>query len=81
MLPDSDQSLELLYQAAAAPLGIVISVGDFKACQQRLYTARRESGDPALAALEFRQSPHGDGTLWIVKPAAKVSPPDIGPTP
>ena len=70
-----DPSLELCYQALASPIGIVISVSDFASVQQKLYTARRKSGDPDLACLQFRRSPTAPETeIWIVKGTASKEP-------
>ena len=63
-----DPSLELCYQALASQIGIVVVVSDFGAAQQKLYTARRTSGDPDLACLQFRRSPTSpESEIWIVK--------------
>lgn len=71
---DSDELLSLLYQALASPRGIVLAVTDFVPCQAKLYKARKDSGDPALAALQFRRSPQNpEGEIWIVKGAEKES--------
>lgn len=60
--------LEFLYQAMATPYGVVLEVSDFKLAQQRLYKARRESGDPELGCLQIRRSPYQpDNELWLVK--------------
>ena len=59
--------LEILYQAVASPLGLVVKTSDFQLAQQRLYKARRESGDLELDRLQFRHSPHAPDELWIVK--------------
>lgn len=66
-----DPSLELCYQALASPIGIVVSVSDFGSAQQRLYSARKRSGDPDLACLQFRRSPtNPESEIWIVKGTA-----------
>jgi len=73
-MTDPDELLMLLYQALASPAGVVLAVTDFQACQQKLYQARKRSGDPDLAGLQFRRSPTSpDSELWIVKGAAPVT--------
>lgn len=63
-----DQSLELCYLALASPIGIVVSVSAFVPVQQKLYAARKASGDPTLDCLQFRRSPiEPEGEIWIVK--------------
>lgn len=62
-----ESELELLYRALASPIGIVIAVSDFALAQQRLYKARRESGDPDLDKLQLNRSPFNTDELWIVK--------------
>lgn len=60
--------LELLYQALASPLGIVIRVDNFQLAQAKLYAARRQSGDPELACLQLRHSPFDpEQELWIIR--------------
>lgn len=65
--------LELLYQALASPLGIVIETTDVERLRQRLYAERREAKDESLAALGLvpsRTAPESE--LWIVKKDAKA---------
>jgi hypothetical protein len=65
--------MDILYQAKSSPLGVVVWVSDFVKAQQRLYRARRESGDPELACLQIRRSPYDpDNELWLVRGASKV---------
>lgn len=60
--------LEILYLAAASAIGLVVKVSDFQLAQQRLYAARRKSGDPSLDCLQLRRSPFNpESELWIVK--------------
>lgn len=65
--------LELLYEALNSEFGIIVKTSDPVALKQKLYAARRESGDEALLSLTFatsRTSP--DTEIWIVrKPNAK----------
>ena len=68
----STSCLEILYEALAASIGVAVEVSDFERCQQQLYVARRESGDPELQRLQFRRSPYRpEQELWITK--GKVS--------
>ncbi len=60
--------LEILYQALHSPLGLVVRGPNFNTTQQRLYKARRESGDPELDRLQFRRSPfEPEHEVWVVK--------------
>lgn len=69
-----DQSLEYLYTALGSPIGIVLRVSDFGLASQKLYSARRKSGDPDLAFLQFRRSPvEPEQELWIVKGSAPIN--------
>lgn len=62
--------LELLYQALRSERGIVIWVSDFKLAQQKLYAARRKSGDSTLDRLQLRSALDGNPNhLWIIKGA------------
>jgi hypothetical protein len=71
-LSKGQEPLEILYQALASPIGLVIAVGDFVKDQAKLYQARSKSGDPDLEVLQFRRSPHNpEQELWIVKGAKK----------
>ena len=63
--------LEILYAALASPIGVVVATSDFKIAQQRLYKARRDSGDPELSVLQFRSSPHHPDEIWVVKGPAQ----------
>jgi hypothetical protein len=66
--PAEQHCLEILYQAASSPLGLVVSVEDFTSAQAKFYSARRASGDPFLDCLQFRRSPYTPETeIWIVK--------------
>lgn len=59
----------LLYEALAAPIGLLCSAEpDLETARQRLYSTRHKLGDPDLAALQFRASPFPDeGNLVITK--------------
>ncbi len=65
--PGTDVYLELLYQACASAFGIVVWTDDALKLRQRLYVARRESGDPLFDSLSFVTSPTNPENLWIVK--------------
>jgi hypothetical protein len=72
-----DPSLELCYQALASQIGIVISVSDFISAQQKLYSARKKSGDTDLDVLQFRRSPtNPEGEIWIVKSRSRRESPE-----
>lgn len=60
--------LELLYQAIAAKLGVVVETDAVELLRQKLYAARTASLDPALDNLSFIISPtNPQSELWIVK--------------
>lgn len=62
------QMRELLYQALASDLGIVVETNDVERTRAKLYAARREANDPALEILSFTPSRTSPETqLWIVK--------------
>lgn len=62
-----DEFSTLMYQAIASEIGIVVEVSDFNLARQKFYAARRKLADPALARLQFRQSPHHANQMLIVK--------------
>ena len=59
--------LEILYDALNEPVGLLVQVENLALGRQQLYKARRDASDPALARLQFRQSPIEGGNLVIVK--------------
>lgn len=61
--------LEYLYQALRSDRGVCIRItaGSFDTVRQKLYAARREACDEALADLAFVQSPTAADELWIVR--------------
>lgn len=70
----SDNATDLLYLALAEPIGLLLSTNDPERARQRLYTARRATGDPALAVLQFKMSPWpGQGQLVICKAEVTVA--------
>lgn len=75
-----DREKELLFQAAASPLGIVVASLELELDIKRLEKARQ--GEAQLAGLEFRRDPENPKErLWIVKvqrqgaPKALAEPP------
>lgn len=69
--PDFDA---LLYAALAEPIGLLCQAEpDFATARQRLYSARKKLGDPALEILQFRASPFPEGNLVIVKETIRVT--------
>lgn len=66
-MSQQEQLLAILYQALGEPIGLLLRTSDFARARQALYRARQESGDQALAGLQFRASPGlPDGDLIIV---------------
>jgi hypothetical protein len=64
-MPDDMQ--DLLYLAAAEPVGLIIRTSDVAATRSGLYKTRAKLNDPALADLQFRLSPFVDGDIVICK--------------
>lgn len=58
--------LEFWYAALGTNVGICIETDDPDRCKQRLYAARKASGDPDLDCLAIVQSPTDAGHLWII---------------
>lgn len=63
----SDDLTHLWYQALAAPSGVVIATTDRDALRQKLYAARKASGDADLDGLSLVLSPVDETHVWIVK--------------
>lgn len=62
--------LELLYQALAADVGVVVSCPEgFEKTRAAFYRERTKAGDPSLDALTFRKSVDNPDELWIVRNA------------
>lgn len=57
---------QLLYAALGEPIGLVLTTSDAVRARQRLYAARKAAGDPALARLQIRISPLGEGEEELV---------------
>ena len=63
----------LLYEALAAPIGLICQASpDFEKARAKLYATRTKLGDPALASLQFRASPFEDGNLVITKSTVEL---------
>lgn len=58
---------DLIYQALAQPIGLLINCDDFEAFRTRLYKVKSTLADPALQALQFRRSNIEGGNMLIVK--------------
>lgn len=57
----------ILYQALGEAIGLVLQTDDPKRARQRLYQARQQAGDSALAHLQFRLSPKAENEIFITK--------------
>jgi hypothetical protein len=63
--------LPFLYQALAAPIGIVLRSNDVERARAACYSARAKAGDAALTLLEIRLNPRAPKEeIMIVKKGA-----------
>lgn len=60
------EPIEILYQALAAKIGVVVNTNDATRAKQKLYAARRKAEDPSLDELEIRVSPFKPETQLFV---------------
>lgn len=69
-MPAPSELLSLWYAALAQPLGIKLHTPDAARLKPLLYTARNQSADPALSALQIRRVPPPNflTELWIINP-------------
>lgn len=58
---------DLLYQAAAQPIGLLIRTSSPERAQQRLSQVKYQLKDPSLQGLQIRLSPWPEGDLAIVQ--------------
>lgn len=63
----ANEYLALLLAALSEPIGLLVAASDAERARQKFYSARKASGNPALAALQIRISPFPDGQLVICK--------------
>lgn len=69
----SESVAELLYQAMAEPIGLLVQTSDPERLRQRLYQARA-AGGTEFSCLQFRISPFPDGNIVICKGAEPATP-------
>ena len=77
-LPTSihENLLNLMYQALASPLGIIVVVSSVSDARPLFSQVRNENADEALRALSFIPSPYSPRTeLWIVRKKEHVKQP------
>ena len=69
--------LEILYQAAASPYGVIVESSDRDKLAARLNVARRE--DPDLKQIAIVKHPLNPDQLLLVKrnPDGPIDPPDV----
>lgn len=69
--------LDILYLALAEPIGLLLccSPGDRERARQALYQARAKAGDVALAGLQIRVSPFGEGDLVVCHQRPRIAAP------
>ena len=59
--------IDLWYQALRQPFGVKVDTNDAERLKARLYMARKDADDPALAALMIQTSPlNPTGQLYIL---------------
>ncbi len=60
-------ALDILYLALAEPIGLILQCGqgERERARQALYQARTKACDAALAGLQIRISPFGEGDLVV----------------
>lgn len=63
------EATEIMYQALAEPIGLLVQTNDLNGARARFYAARKLAGDPALSVLQFRASPVPGGELVIIRAA------------
>lgn len=57
---------EILYQAVASPIGVIVATNDVTRLRAKLYTLRR--ADPLFANIALVPSPTNPSSeLWVVK--------------
>jgi len=64
--------LGILYQALAEPIGLLVASDNPQAARQRLYAARRLSGDASLAVLRIALSPLAQQQLLVIRADAAL---------
>lgn len=70
------QLLEILYEAARSPIGLVVSTNDPEFLRQKLYPLRKT--EPEFKNLAFVISPLNGSDLWVLnKPEPKRDPLEI----
>lgn len=71
MAPPRQDLRDMLYQALAEPVGLLLSSPDPAKARQLLYANRTAIGDPELGRLQFRLVDLGEGPqIAIVKGAS-----------
>ena len=63
----TSEALNLLYEAQASSIGILIQTDEPERLRQQLYSARRKAADRLLEDLQIRFVALPDGNLAIVK--------------
>lgn len=67
--------LEFWYAALHDPIGVKIATNARERAAQKLYQARAQSGDEALAALSIILPPDNPNEIWIVHKQVKTDAP------
>lgn len=66
--------LEILYQAAASPCGVVVLTDNVQLALQRFYKARKAANDEALSCLQLRRNPQKpEEEIWIINQGKRAN--------
>lgn len=72
--PRADPFITFWYMAAASARGLLLRSPNVSLLSKQLYAARRNSADPALAALSLRTSPLSPrDEIWLVRGSNDVA--------
>jgi hypothetical protein len=64
---------QVLYDALAEPVGLLLQVDDFEGTRRGLYAARAAALDPQLSVLAIWPCDLDGGNMMVLKPPSKAS--------
>jgi hypothetical protein len=73
-------ALQIMYDALAADIGLLISTVDVTKAIQLMYATRLAKRDPELSKLEIRRDPLNSSQFFLVKKGIAVEVPDGHPS-